>query len=64
MPKRSLENALSGLNGPKRRVNPLYTLKQEFAQLLGQKKEFIDCQRRASLLVPPFEIDPIKIQKR
>lgn len=63
MTKRSLDEVFGSL-GAKKRSNPLYGLKQEFAQLLGEKKEFVNSQRRASLLVPPFEIDSQKIQKK
>ncbi len=41
----------------KRPVNSLYALKLELAALCSKKSKWLDCQRKASLLVEPYRID-------
>uniref|UniRef100_A0A0N5ARV9 Cell cycle regulator Mat89Bb n=1 Tax=Syphacia muris TaxID=451379 RepID=A0A0N5ARV9_9BILA len=53
-------------NGPQqsRKFANLFSHRQELASLMGEKNKWLDAQRKASLLIPPYNIDQWQVMSR
>ncbi|VDM14789.1 unnamed protein product [Wuchereria bancrofti] len=58
------KNDASGDSAFQKNIANLYHSRRKLATLMGEKRKWLNCQRKASLLVQPCKIDELEVMSR